>query len=180
MKPFQGVAVLSLAICVLASTPSRSSQAKSGAVDPGVRGGPPGAGGPLPGLTADETVFFQDGQSRFGEIETVQGDSNDGLGPRFNSNQCLSCHSQPDAGGSSPAQNPLIAVATLNGAKNTVPWFITQNGPVREARFKLSANGASDGEVRNLFVITGRTDAPGCDIAQPDFLPAGNPLTGQG
>ena len=61
-----------------------------------------------------------------------------------------------------------------------MPWFITQNGPVREARFKLSANGASDGEVRNLFVITGRTDAPGCDIAQPDFLPAGNPLTGQG
>src|SRR2546430_2171881 len=124
MKPFQGVAVLSLAICVLASTPSRSSQAKSGAVDPGVRGGPPGAGGPLPGLTADETVFFQDGQSRFGEIETVQGDSNDGLGPRFNSNQCLSCHSQPNGGGSSPAQNPLISVATLDGAKNTVPWFI--------------------------------------------------------
>jgi CxxC motif-containing protein (DUF1111 family) len=74
----------------------------------------------------------------------------------------------------------LIAVATLNGAKNTVPWFITQNGPVREARFKRSTNGVSDGEVHNLFVITGRTDAPGCNIAQPDFLPAGNPLTGQG
>jgi CxxC motif-containing protein (DUF1111 family) len=29
-------------------------------------------------------------------------------------------------------------------------------------------------------VITGRSDAPGCNIAQPDFLPAGNPLTGQG
>jgi CxxC motif-containing protein (DUF1111 family) len=29
-------------------------------------------------------------------------------------------------------------------------------------------------------VITGRTDAPGCNIAQFDFLPAGNPLTGQG
>src|SRR6202049_2036125 len=27
---------------------------------------------------------------------------------------------------------------------------------------------------------TGRSDAAGCNIAQPDFLPAGNPLSGQG
>jgi CxxC motif-containing protein (DUF1111 family) len=60
-----------------------------------------------------------------------------------------------------------------------VPWFITQNGPVREARFKKS-NAVSDGSVHDLFVITGRTDAPGCNIAQFDFLPAGTPLTGQG
>jgi hypothetical protein len=60
-----------------------------------------------------------------------------------------------------------------------VPWFIVPNGPVREARFKKS-NGAADGEVHNLFVISGRTDAPGCNIAQFDFLPAGDPLTGQG
>jgi CxxC motif-containing protein (DUF1111 family) len=144
-----------------------------------VRGGPAGAGTPLKGLTADETAFFQDGQARFAEIEVVTKGSNNGLGPCFNSNQCFSCHSQPDAGGSSPAQNPLLAVAHLNGAKNTVPWFIVQNGPVREARFKKS-NGAADGEVHDLFVITGRSDAPGCNIAQFDFLPAGNPLTGQG
>src|SRR6516162_6064853 len=155
-------------------------QTRSAPVDPGVRGGPAGAGTPLKGLIADETAFFQDGQARFADVEVVTKGSNNGLGPRFNSNQCLSCHSQPAAGGSSPAQNPLIAVATLNGAKNTVPWFITQNGPVREARFKRSANGVSDGEVHNLFVVTGRTDAPGCIIAQPDFLPAGNPLTGRG
>ena len=179
MKLLLGVPVLSLAVCLFAATPSPSSQAKSGAVDPGVRGGPPGAGGPLAGLTADETVFFQDGQSRFGEIETVKGGPNNGLGPRFNSNQCLSCHAQPNMGGSSPAQNPLIAVATLDGAKNTVPWFIASNGPVREARFKKS-NGVPDGNVHALFVITGRQDAPGCNIAQFSFLPAGNPLTGQG
>jgi CxxC motif-containing protein (DUF1111 family) len=148
-------------------------------VDPGVRGGPPGAGGPLPGLTADETAFFQDGQGRFAETEVVQGGSNNGLGPRFNSNQCLSCHTQPASGGTSPAKNPLPDVATLNGAKNTVPWFIAPNGPVREARFKKS-NGVADGGVHDIFVITGRTDAPGCNIAQPDFSPAGNPLTGQG
>src|SRR6202140_3448965 len=154
-------------------------QSRSGAVDPGVRGGRAGGGGPLKGLTADETAFFQDGQARFTDVEAVTGGANNGLGPRFNSNQCLSCHSQPAGGGTSPAQNPLITVATLNGAKNTVPWFITQNGPVREARFKKS-NGVSDGSVHDLFVITGRTDAPGCNIAQFDFLPAGTPLTGQG
>jgi CxxC motif-containing protein (DUF1111 family) len=166
-----GVALLTCA-CTL-------SQTKPAPVDPGVRGGPPGAGGPLPGLTADETAFFQDGQSRFGEIEVVQGGSNNGLGPRFNSNQCSSCHSQPNIGGSSPARNPLVAVATLDGAKNVVPWFIAPNGPVREARFERS-NGAPDGNVHAMFVITGRSDAAGCTIAQSDFLPAGNPLTGQG
>jgi len=165
---------------VLATSCVRTSaQTAKSPVDPGVRGGPAGAGTPLKGLTADETAFFQDGQSRFADIEVVTGGANNGLGPRFNSNQCLSCHSQPAGGGTSPAQNPLIVVATLNGAKNTVPWFIAQNGPVREARFKKS-NGVSDGSVHDLFVITGRTDAPGCNIAQFDFLPAGTPLTGQG
>jgi CxxC motif-containing protein (DUF1111 family) len=145
-----------------------------------VRGGLAGSGGPLKGLTGDETAFFQDGQARFADIEVVTGGAKNGLGPRFNSNQCLSCHAQPSAGGSSPAENPLLAVATLNGAKNKVPWFIMKNGPVREARFKHNANGTSDGEVHDLFVITGRTDATGCNIAQPKFLPAGNSLTGQG
>jgi len=169
-----GIVLLALTIGVYSF-----AQTKSAPVDPGVRGGPAGAGGPLKGLTADETAFFQDGQARFADVEVVTGGSNNGLGPRFNSNQCLSCHSQPDAGGTSPVHNPLFAVATLNGAKNTVPWFITQNGPVREARFKKS-DGVSDGSVHDLFVITGRADAAGCNIAQPDFLPAGDPLTGRG
>ena len=166
---------------VLATSCLRTSaQTVKMPTDPGVRGGAAGAGGPLPGLTADETAFFRDGLSRFADIEVVTGGNNNGLGPRFNSNQCLSCHSQPAGGGTSPARNPLIAIATLNGAKNIVPWFIVQNGPVREARFKRNSNGTNDGEVHDLFVITGRSDAVGCNIAQPNFLPAGNPLSGQG
>ena len=149
-------------------------------VDPGVRGGAPGAGGPLNGLTQDELQFFNDGQKRFADVEVVTGGDNNGLGPRFNSNACLGCHSQPAPGGTSPGMNPSIAVATLNGARNMVPWFITQNGPIREARFKRNPDGTNDGGVHDLFVITGRSDAVGCNIAQPDFLPAGNPLTGQG
>src|SRR3984885_2686851 len=155
------------------------AQTRSAPVDPGVRGGPAGAGGPLPGLTADETEFFLGGQASFSEIEVEKKGANNGLGPRFNSNQCFSCHSQPNLGGTSPAKNPLPDVAALDGAKNAVPWFIVPNGPVREARFQKS-NGNADGEVHDLFVITGRADAPGCNITQFDFLPAGNPLTGQG
>ena len=149
-------------------------------VDPGVRAGAPGAGGPLPGLTQDEMSFFKNGLTRFVTIESVSGGQNNGLGPRFNSNSCLSCHAQPTVGGSSPASNPLIAVASLNGARNIVPWFITAQGPIREARFKRGPDGANDGSVHDLFVITGRSDAHGCDIAQPGFLPAGDASTGRG
>jgi CxxC motif-containing protein (DUF1111 family) len=124
--------------------------------------------------------FFNDGLKRFAEVEVVTGGNNDGLGPRFNSNSCLSCHSHPASGGSSPATNPAVAIAKLSGASNMIPWFVTQNGPVREARFKKNPDGTSDGEVHDLFVITGRSDARGCNITQPNFLPAGNPLTGQG
>ncbi len=176
------VQVLVLAVCAAVFVPALlpSGGPAKVAVDPGVRGGAPGAGGPLNNLTADETTFFQDGATRFAEVEVVAGGANNGLGLRFNSNQCLSCHSQPAPGGSSPAQNPIIAVATLSGAKNAIPWFIIPNGPIREARFKRNPNGTNDGGVHDLFVISGRTDAPGCNIAQPDFLPAGNPATGQG
>jgi CxxC motif-containing protein (DUF1111 family) len=162
------------------SCDSTSAQTLKVAVDPGVRGGAAGAGSPLKDLTADESAFFRDGLARFAQVEVVTGGSNNGLGPRFNSDQCLSCHSQPAGGGSSPAQNPAIRTATLDGAKNDVPWFITPNGPIREARFKRGPNGTNDGSVHDLFVITGRSDALGCNIAQPDFLPAGNPLSGLG
>jgi CxxC motif-containing protein (DUF1111 family) len=168
--------ILAAALTSCASIPS---QAAPTPLDPGVRGGAPAAGTALEYLSADETAFFQDGHNRFVEIESVTGGPNNGLGARFNSNSCVSCHAQPSVGGSSPPANPEIAIATLNGAKNLVPWFITQHGPIREARFKHNADGTNDGGVHNLFVITGRSDAAGCNIVQPNFLPAGNPLTGR-
>lgn len=164
---------------VLATWPSLSARGAD-AADPGVRSGAAGAGGPFAGLTADETAFFNDGQARFIEVEVVSGGANNGLGPRFNSNQCASCHAQPAIGGTSPATNPLFAVAALYGAHNVVPWFIAPNGPIREARFQRQPSGLTDGNVHDLFVISGRSDALGCNIAQPVFTPAGDPLTGKG
>ena len=143
--------------------------------DPGVRGGPPGGGGPMQGLTADQMAFFTQGQSVFNETVSVQGtdpDTRVGLGPGFNSNSCESCHSQPASGGTSPlttVPQPQIAIANLDGAVNTIPSFIFQGGPVREARFVSLPNGAPDGGVHNVFTITGRSDAPGCNTPQPDF-----------
>ena len=137
---------------------------------------PPERGGALAGITPEDSVFFQDGLARFLEVDDVK----EGLGPHFNSNSCFSCHAQPGAGGSSPQVNPQVAVASLDGAKNIVPWFIVADGPVREARFKLNADRSPDGGVHAVFTIAGRSDAPGCTARQPDFFPSGDPHTGQG
>ena len=143
-------------ITVLISILSLSALAQT---DPGVRGGQPGVGGYVDGLDAQSLTAVQNGQGRFKELDGVA----DGLGPRFNADSCAACHAHPTIGGSSPPQNPLQAIATTNGGANSLPSFITDNGPIREMRF------VSDGGVHALFVITGRSDAPGCSIAQPDF-----------
>src|SRR6267378_2811185 len=144
---------------------SGGTSSRSGATDPGVRGGDPGAGGALPGLNDVERQYFDVAKEVFQEVDAGP----DGLGPRFNLDSCSGCHSQPTIGGTSPATNPQVAVATLMGAKNVVPPFITANGPIREARFVRNRDGSPDGGVHSLFVITGRSDAPGCNIAQPNF-----------
>jgi CxxC motif-containing protein (DUF1111 family) len=135
------------------------------ASDPGVRGGPAGAGGRIAGLTDSQRAFFAASREEFEETEGTE----EGLGPRFNLDSCLGCHSQPASGGSSPAMNPQVAVAAALGATNVVPSFITLNGPVREARFKTNPDGSPDGGVHSLFVVTGRSDAAGCDAVQEDF-----------
>jgi CxxC motif-containing protein (DUF1111 family) len=133
-------------------------------------------GGPIAGLSAAEMALYQEGLTRFGAVDSVQGTQpgakDSGLGPRFNLNSCAGCHAQPAIGGSSPQVNPQIAVATEYGATNQIPAFIQQNGPVRAVRFARNPDGTPDGGVHNLFVITGRADAAGCTIQQPDFATA--------
>jgi CxxC motif-containing protein (DUF1111 family) len=134
--------------------------------DPGPRAGAAGAGGPIAGLSGSQASYFTEGQSRFQEVEGVA----QGLGPRFNSTSCSSCHSQPAVGGSSPASNPQVSIAPP-GQMTAVSSFITANGPAREARFvKDLSSGQTDGGVHALFTIVGRSDNPaGCSISQPDF-----------
>jgi len=135
------------------------------AKDPGVRGSTVGGGDPipLPGLTPSETALFAAGLADFREVETVA----DGLGPRFNLDNCAGCHNQPATGGSSPGSNPQVGMAN---PYNTLPSFITPDGPVREVRFKRNPDGTPDGGVHALFVVTGRGDTDDkCTITQPNF-----------
>ena len=143
--------------------------------DPGVRTGGAGAGSMLPNLSTQEQRIFGVGKEAFVEIASVQGtlpDTELGLGPRFNLDSCAGCHAQPAIGGSSPVINPQVEMATKAGAVNQIPSFIAKDGPVREARFKLNPDGTPDGGVHALFTITGRSDAPGCFLTQPDFRSA--------
>jgi len=152
--------------------------------DPGPRGGAPGAGGAFPTLNDKELGFFNQTAMRFLEVDsvagTIPGEDGAGLGPTFNGNSCAQCHAEPAVGGSSPGlnspqksvPNPQVALATLDGGTNVLPSFITANGPVREARFVRNPNGTPDGGVHGLFTISGRSDAVGCSLAQPNFAQA--------
>ena len=160
-------------------------------------------------------AFFQDGLNRFQEVESVSNSpgGNNGLGPRFNFNQCAGCHAQPAVGGTGAAVNPQFAafgscasvsnlsqtaVTTIPSGTsaptppqkgtivckntNTVPFFITANGPTREARFPffMNSNGTvntsePNGGVEDLFTVAGRPDgASACSLAQPNFTQAEN------
>jgi CxxC motif-containing protein (DUF1111 family) len=159
--------------------------------DPGVRSGPiNGQSGatatsplPLASVAANSPTgsleFFQNGLARFQEVEVVSGGANNGLGPRFNFNQCSGCHSQPSIGGSSPAANPefsVIANGIASGSTNTTPSFLTSTGPTREARFPFffNSNGnpntnAPNGGVEDIFVVSGLSGAGNCSLPQPSF-----------
>jgi CxxC motif-containing protein (DUF1111 family) len=155
--------------------------------DPGVQSGNRGTGAALPSVLANSPsgilAFFQDGQSRFQDVESVSNNpnGNNGLGPRFNSNQCSSCHAQPAVGGTGVATNPQFLFASNGVAPgSTTPYFITANGPTLEARFPFffNSNGsvnynAPNGGVEDLFTVTGRSDAGTCSLPQPSFNTAG-------
>jgi CxxC motif-containing protein (DUF1111 family) len=153
--------------------------------DPGPRPGAANAGGPLANLSADRVALFNVARATFQEVDSVgggvAGEIGTGLGPSFNANSCVACHAQPDAGGSSPhptlgqikVVNPQLAYSMLDrkaGQVQSVPSFITADGPVREARFILNPDGSNDGGVHGLYTIAGRIDAPAaCTQAQPNF-----------
>jgi CxxC motif-containing protein (DUF1111 family) len=159
--------------------------AQSPVSDPGVRGGTIDAGLPLASVASTPGLadLVANGVQQFAETQAVNGDNN-GLGPRFNSDSCGSCHSQPALGGTSPNAavfpnvGPNPQFQQFGTQANTIPDFVTADGPVREARFTFFQNpdgtlsSTRDGGVHDLFVITGRGDAQNCTLTQPDF--AGN------
>jgi CxxC motif-containing protein (DUF1111 family) len=156
---------ISLSAAALTQPADIASSADPQARDPGPRFAPPDAGAAISGISRTEESFFSAGRIAFSENEGTAT----GLGPTMNLDSCLSCHSQPAVGGSSPAVNPQWAFANALGARNRLPSFIRRDGPAREVRFIRNADGTPDGGVHSLFTVTGRRDAPGCSLAQPDF-----------
>ena len=117
-------------------------------VDPGLRGGPPGAGQHLHGLTAIEEEVFNEGLQRVIQLEAVCDSCSDvtigqhvdpakanvvtqtnssGLGVRFNGDQCSVCHNQPAVGGSggflvpNPQDPPSLQRAPENPMFDLIP-----------------------------------------------------------
>jgi len=165
------------------------------ATDPGIRLGPIDAGGFVSGLNTYQQEMEEPATNFFEEVNNVAGGTSVkrvGLGARFDSNSCNSCHGQPEPGGTSPAPcgianspfptcgNQLASVYTLMGATNTLPIFEasqTSSGcdsatcaPTLVARAPYQPDLVTpNGHVQQLFTITDRTDAGTCDIQQPDF-----------
>jgi CxxC motif-containing protein (DUF1111 family) len=154
--------------------------------DPGVQSGNRGTGAALSSVSSNSPsgilAFFTDGQKRFQDMESVSGNpnGNNGLGPRFNSTSCSSCHAQPAVGGTGAAVNPQASF-TSNGTapRDTTPSFVTSNGPTLEARFPFFFNSsggvnfnAPNGGVETLFTVSGRSDAGSCSLPQPSFAAA--------
>ena len=173
LAPLTSLGAITLMVSLFGQ--STFSPSPTPAKDPGVRPNPAGAGLPLRDLTLNQKLYFDAGLEAFSEVDSVQGtiaNTEAGLGPTFNLDSCAGCHAHPAIGGTSPFVNPQIEVAHKAGALNRIPSFITQNGPVREARFQFNPDGSRDGGVHGLFTIAGRTDAPGCNLQQPDFAAA--------
>lgn len=158
--------------------------------DPGVQSASRGTGAAFSSVLSNSPSgilsFFTDGQTRFQSVESVSRSStgNNGLGPRFNSNSCSSCHAQPAIGGTGPSTNPEFGFITNGVAPgNTLPSFITATGPTLEARFPFffNSNGSvnynsPNGGVEPLYTVTGRSDAGSCNssttLPQPSFATA--------
>jgi CxxC motif-containing protein (DUF1111 family) len=145
------------------------------ATDPGPRALPADAGAFLSDLSANEQQIEPSITTEFNRVHDVivTSPTDGGLGPVFNSNSCASCHAYPSAGGSSPPNNPLFNVYQYDGATNTMPFFESSTGPILEARF-INQPGTTTplGTVQQLFTITGRSDAAGCTLSQPNFTQA--------
>ncbi len=182
---FAGLAAL--AAVAFASSADDSRKPTQTAHDPGVRGCNPGcgAGTQITGLSQTQQETFTAGQTNFTSVFSVPAPLNSnsttgGLGPVFNSNSCSTCHGWPAAGGmtawdlpgGTTATNPLFSVYQADGATNTMPFFETAQGPELIARFPYNESAVPptpDGSIHQLFTVTGRSDASGCNLAQPNF-----------
>jgi len=91
------VAVATLSAITSVSEAQSDERAPRARVPAGPLGPNGDFGDPLPGLDDVLTAAFNDGLSEFQSVDTAAS----GLGPAFNNNSCVACHSSPAPGGDS-------------------------------------------------------------------------------
>ena len=148
------------------STSSTVERRRSRAARPGAAG----AGAPLAGICPAHQLEYSQRRPR-----RLRRGGERRRGPRtatMNLDSCGGCHAQPSVGRfSSPAVNPQVAFATLNGgARFSSRRFRRAERPGAGSALRRSTPTARrDGGVHALFTITGRLGANGCTLPQPNF-----------
>ena len=177
-KPLQPCTCLALALIAILALRTGNAQ-----VDPGVQTANRGTGVPLTQIKNDDSgnnpglnAFFADGLSRFQDVESVaqSPSNNNGLGPRFNFNQCAGCHVAPSIGGSSPTVNPIIAglgpCDNVNELSREPVTFITESQLPAPTPAQVGTVACNSTNSIPTFVMT--SNGPIREVRFPFFLNA--------
>ena len=110
------------------------------------------AGDPLPGLTATQLAQFHAGRALFDKVFTPA----EGLGPRFNENQCSACHTDPASGGTTGFER--IVKATRFVAPDSCDLLVAEGGENIRSRVTgpAAAHGLGPQEIPAAATETGR------------------------
>jgi CxxC motif-containing protein (DUF1111 family) len=113
---------------------------------------PPGAGGPLAGLTPREFSEFRLGLDDFLEVETAE----EGLGPAFNATSCAVCHNVPAIGGGG------LILEVRAGYRDETGTFRTfdPSGETLMHLFSTPTHGCQPGIPSQATIVARRTPIP--------------------
>ena len=152
-KGSPGIATLAACLCLAADANARPAPNNISAVN--TANTTAQFGSPLPGLNATELAAFTTGQTQFQKFDNVPVD---GLGPIFNAQACVACHSQPNT-----SATPKIIPPTSTDVTTAVVSGITPGGAsaITEMRAgKFNADGSfnplanEDGTLFHVSSIT--------------------------
>lgn len=113
---------------------------------------PPGAGGPIAGLSPSEFSEFRLGLDDFLEVETAE----EGLGPAFNGTSCAVCHNVPAIGGGG------LILEVRAGYRDETGVFRTfdPSGETLMHLFSTPTHGCQPGIPNQATVIARRAPIP--------------------
>jgi CxxC motif-containing protein (DUF1111 family) len=113
---------------------------------------PPGAGGPLAGLTPREFSEFRLGLDDFLEVETAE----EGLGPAFNATSCAVCHNIPAIGGGGLILEVRAGFRDATGAFRT----FDPSGETLMHLFSTPTHGCQPGIPAEATIVARRAPIP--------------------